>query len=228
MIKRLHRRVVEMWSGRGDFEPSHLHLSTPLRLFCRKGQATSEMLFLAPFFVILIGGAISVVYLGWQNLKVQQAANVAARIQGQERVGGGKDFQSIMEVNGQLSSGDNVYANAGEGSNGDEPPGDSVYGHVYQMVKKKFYSPSEEKSVFVPKPTIGQNVDEVQVYRFVKLPKIPFMNRNSDNQTVRLEGKAWGGEDTYMYGLPRWGKTGNNNGGLEWQRLIKNSATNQD
>jgi len=185
------------------------------------------MMFLVPLFAILIGGAMSVVYIGWQNLKVQQAANVAARIQGQDRVGGGKNFDSIMEVNGQNVEGDNVFDNAGEPTS-QKPDKTSVYGRLYAVVKERFFSQSESRQVFVPKPVIGQNVDEVQVYRIVNLPKIPFMTRDSDNQRIRLQGRAWGGEDTYMYGLPRWGKTANNNGELEWHRLIRGSSNNQD
>ena len=33
------------------------------------------------------------------------------------------------------------------------------------------------------------------------------------------KGTAYGGEDTFMYGLPRWGRTGSNSG-AEWKNLV--------
>ncbi len=202
-------------------------------LFTHSGQAALEMVFLVPLFVILIGGAMSAVYVGWQSLKVQEAANMGARIQGQERVGGGKDFDSIQAVNGQDEAGERVYDNMGD-PRSQAPQKPSVYRRVYFSVKS-FFSKMEQEAVFIPKPIVGQNVDEVQVHRFLKLPDIPFLNRRGVDR-VKLSGRAWGGEDTYMYGLPRWGKTGSSSdlggnsgsGEYEWQRLLQGTKTSSD
>src|ERR1051326_2875203 len=50
---------------------------------CRNdGQAITEMVIVIPLLIMLLSGAMAWVYTCWQGVKVQQAANIAARIQG--------------------------------------------------------------------------------------------------------------------------------------------------
>src|SRR5688572_3895751 len=82
--------------------PIPRHPDTPRQR--RAGQATTEMLFILPLLLILAACAAYITYICWQGLKVQQAANLAARINGQERVGGAKDFNQIYLDNGLSNS----------------------------------------------------------------------------------------------------------------------------
>src|SRR5262245_39084837 len=83
------------------------------------GQGTTEIALMLPLFVILLGGVLFVGYMCWQGLKVQQAANLAARIQGQERVAGGYappnnpnvGVQFIRQDNGIDGGGDKIPDN---------------------------------------------------------------------------------------------------------------------
>jgi hypothetical protein len=192
----------------------------------RNGQAMSEMLFIAPLLLAIIGGSLFVVYGAWQGIRVQQAANLGARIQGEERIAGGSSAPKIEEENGNgLGAGDPDPDNSANlpgvkfTQTPSRVPNTSVYGKFYNLIKDEFF-PTFKSQVYVPPPQIGQNIDEVKVVRIINLPKIPFFNWGKGEEQLRLEGTAWGGEDTYAYGLPRWGRVGNN-GDAEWrQRLI--------
>ena len=63
---------------------------------CRSGQATVEMAIRSPLLLALIGGGILVVFSCWQGIKVQQGANLAARIQGEERVSASRTPQERL------------------------------------------------------------------------------------------------------------------------------------
>jgi hypothetical protein len=166
-------------------------------------------------------------YTAWQGLRVQQAANLAARIQGQERVSGGTSVQAIDQQNGdEVGTGDTLNTNSGNSSAQSQPGGNinrpdpsSVYGKYYFLVKSQFF-PKTQDQVFIPKPIIGQNVDRVSVTRVIHIPTIPFLSQNGLPKTMVLQGAAWGGEDTSMYGLPRWL--------VEWMRLMTDSANSSD
>lgn len=75
----------------------------------RSGQAMTEMVILIPLLVMLAAGAISVSYMCWQGVKVQEAANLAARIAGQETVGTARDRAQVGRDNG-LDTSLGVYA----------------------------------------------------------------------------------------------------------------------
>lgn len=179
------------------------------------GQATVEMALVLPVLVLFIGGAVGLVYLGQQSLKVQEAANVAARIQGQERVAGGRDLTSIERDNfGGMGEGDDETDDPNVTTSRDGDP--SVFGRWYTLVRRMFGRRTE--GLVIRKPEIGQNVDKVRIVRMIELPKVPFMD--GQRRKIKLVGEAYGGEDTHMYGLPRWGKTGSSND-PEWQNIIK-------
>ena len=184
---------------------------TPLRRNCA-GQATSEMVILLPLFVVLIGGVISIGYMCWQGIKVQQAANMAARIQGQERVGGGATGTDINIENGITGEGDELpevdengrfrgdVRNLHLAQDGSIP---GVYGNFRRVVRGMFNG-GEKERLYIPPPKTGANSDAVKVVRVLNPPKIFWLKL----KPVVLEATAYGGEDTRMYGLPRWGKTG--------------------
>src|SRR5262245_41063657 len=75
---------------------------------CRSGQGMTEIVIMMPLFVILACGVLSIGYMCWQGLKVQEAANLAARIQGQERVSGGASTDTILQDNGLDAAGDRL------------------------------------------------------------------------------------------------------------------------
>lgn len=170
-----------------------------------------------PLFMILAAGALFVGYICWQGLKVQQAANLAARIQGQERVGGGRSQQSIAQDNGLDSGGDTVPDDSSMSGLAQDPnaldrfksaPNGGVYGKFYQAVHEMF-GPGEQQKLFVPPPEKeGINSDRIRVIRVLNPPKI----FDYQMKPIKLEATAYGGEDTHMYGLPRWGKTANSQG----------------
>src|SRR5262249_44332746 len=65
-----------------------------------KGQSSVEMVFILPLLIMLAGGMLFVINAGWQDLKVQQAANLLARVEGQEKVMGGASVSAIANENG--------------------------------------------------------------------------------------------------------------------------------
>ena len=195
----------------------------------RRGQAVTEMVFVIPLLMMVISGGLFMAYGAWQGLRTQQAANLAARIQGQERVAGGTDQGSIEKENGMDGDPDPTAA----GNDTDEkftgtpnqPGGDSVYSRLYTMVKQNFF-PHNQGEVFIPKPVIGQNVDRVKIVRVLDVPKLPFLSGETMPKQIKIEATAWGGEDTYMYGLPRWGKSTTSNS--EWRRMVGDNSGNHD
>jgi len=223
-------------------------------LFTQSGQGITEMVFLIPLFVILGVGAVSVSYMCWQGIKVQEAANVAARVAGQETVGGAKDFATMMQDNGLVTglgvnaAGDpdpstecdqadavsrqtcltNLANGNGAGSSiGTKLAGDGggVKG-VYWDFRKLIYSlftPGEQKRLYVPTPTTRGGVSEVKVTRIMQAPKI----FGWQAPPVSVSAKAYGGEDPYMYSLPRFGHT-NSGGDPFWQQVFKGTGANRN
>jgi hypothetical protein len=148
----------------------------------------------------------------YQGLKTQQAANLAARIQGQERVMGGATARSILDDNGGADgSGDWVPASnpdpeaespALHARAGAAPSLRSVYGRYYKAAKDLF---GARDKVFVPPPISGVNTDQVRVVRVMNPPKMFGLQL----KPMVVEATAYGGEDSRMYGLPRWGTSSN-------------------
>ncbi len=224
----------------------------PLR--SNKGQGTTEMVFLIPLFVTLAAGAIFIVYMCWQGIKVQEAANFAARVAGQESVGGARDYATLLSDNGVLTAvgstaaGDadpstcqqadttkmqacldsmlatNGGSGAGAGNLGTKTPASGGGTGVYWSFRKAVYnmfSAGEQKNLFVPAPATRGGITEVKVNRVMRAPTI----FNWHPPIVSIEGKAYGGEDTYMYALRRFGHTGGittNNTDLPfWQQILQ-------
>lgn len=189
-----------------------------------RGQASTEMLFILPLFVMLSAGTVFIVYMCWQGVKVQSAANLAARVEGQDRVAGGPSVPLIQAVNG-------LYQGLG-GTFGDQdpttmvpalpgglqslsaalspqprisaqqhpPPGRTVYAKFYAYAHSLFGA-GERQNLFVPAPVLGVNTDMVKVVRVMTPPKVLTMTLPQ----VVVAGKAYGGEDPHMFALPRWG-----------------------
>jgi hypothetical protein len=180
----------------------------------RKGQASTEIVLMLPLFLLLAAGALSIGYICWQGLKVQQAANIAARIQGQQRVSGGVSTTKIDEENG-VGSGqedrditDEQVAQLGQNPTGvnafrmgGNPRG--VYGDFRAIVQSMFNA-DERTKLLVPAPKRGMNSDKVKVIRVLNPPKLLGLQM----KPIKLEAEAYGGEDPRMFGLPRWGGTG--------------------
>jgi hypothetical protein len=140
------------------------------------GQSIAEFVILLPLFVIMAAALGSVAYICFQGIKVQQAANYAARIQGQERVLGG-------------SSGGSINADS-----------QGVFNR-YTRAAKSFFVGGEESKLTISEPSIGLNSDRITVTRTLSPPHILGMQL----PPVVLEASAYGGEDTRMHSLPRWG-----------------------
>ncbi len=203
--------------------------SLPMRLAC--GQAAMEMVFILPILLTLIGGGMFIVYACWQGIHVQQAANLAARIQGQERLGGGKSLGEIDRQNG-VSSFDaadtSQWNKAFAPPSQNEPPARSVYGKYYHLAKNLISSGFQGDHVYISPPLIGQNVDKVRVIHTLHLPKIPFFKWPAGQEQITMEAVAYGGEDTNMYGLPRWGESDQSNGQPEWKNMVRDSKNNPE
>ncbi len=172
------------------------------------GQATTEILLLLPVFIIMAGISLSVGYICWQGIKVQQAANLAARIQGQQRVSGGT---SVNQINDENGINDNADPFPGEnedltqlGAN-KAPSSDSVYGQ-YRAAVREMFLPKEQERLYVKKAVQGVNSDQIKVVRVLVPPRLFGLQL----RPIRLEATAYGGEDSRMFGLPRWGKVGSN------------------
>lgn len=191
----------------------------------RKGQTITELMFVIPILTMLAGGAMALVYVSWQGIKTQQAANYAARIQGQERVAGGSNISQINDLNGLNGDKDiDPSLNFNEDNpnftvaNSRAPQQTNrVYGKYRQAVRS-FFSPTERDRVYSPPPKIGANTDQVKVVRVMVPPKLFGMQL----KPIVIESKAYGGEDPHIYALPRWGCTGNNcsPNDLYWQKNL--------
>lgn len=215
---------------------------SPVLSFGRAGQASTEMVVILPLLLLLAGAMLFVAYGTWQGMKVQQAANLVARVQSQERLGGGTSVSAINDSNGfgggqpadpdpdtPASSDDSGLGGTSMRPLSAGAERRSLYGKVRGMVHDMFPQSSQE-DLFVPAPKIGLNVDKVKVVRVIKLPKIPFFNWGDSQKSINLVGTAYGGEDPYMYGLPRWGQAGSGtslnsgNGDPEWKKMINEAA----
>ncbi len=176
----------------------------------------TEMVFVIPLLVMWGAGVMSVVYMCMQGIKVQQAANLAARIQGQERVAGGVDQSTISMDNGVPGSnyGDRdlksmnddekrQYQQSGQAGRRFDK---GVYGKIQKAVRSIFEG--DESGISIPPPKYGSVgfSDKVTVQRVIVPPSI--FGMTLDPQVV--EGTAYGGEDPHMYGLVRWGSTSAN------------------
>jgi len=195
-----------------------------------------ELTFLLPLVIMLLGGMFFLVYAGWQDLKVQQAANLAARVEGQEKVNGGRTIYDINKENGFGPGMGRVVVNPDvkdatmEISNDNSVgplSGQSLYDRLRVMVKG-LYAPGERSSVQIESPLSGQSVDQVNVYRILKMPHIPFFKDKANPlpESIMLKGTAYGGEDPFMYALPRWGTTNEHGNTPEWYILLKDARTN--
>jgi hypothetical protein len=202
-----------------------------------RGQAASELVIILPLLLLLAFGAIALTYMCWQGVKTQEAANLAARIQGQERVAGGVSLADIDLVNGMGMGGDqDPTALRGqdfltpERARGERPRGGamsvrSVYGKLRQAARDMF-SPGERDHLFVPPPVRRSITDQVKVVRVMTPPEI----FDFQIKPVVVEATAYGGECTNMYGLPCWGHTGGslNSGELYWQKLLRENPGNDN
>jgi len=173
----------------------------------------TEMVFLIPLLFILGAGVLAVAYACLQGIKVQQAANLVARIQGQERVAGGFNLQTINQDNG-------VAANSGDkdptlltldptNQNWRTlPKSQPSQGTVYAKIKKEvhdMFDASDAPDIFVPQPKYGLvgYSDQVKVVRIWQPPEI----FGYQIPPIMLSATGYGGEDSHMYGLVRWGST---------------------
>lgn len=226
------------------------------RLLSRAGQGTTEMIFIIPLFVMLAAGAISIIYMCWQGIKVQAAANVAARVAGQETVNLAVNFAQIVQDNGgttavgvnavgdpdplgqcnqsdpaaqQKCIADNFVGQNGSGNNtrfGTKADASGAGPGVYWRFRELAYNmftPGEQKRLYVPLPTTRNGETEVKVTRVMQAPEIFGWKM----PPVVVEGKAYGGEDPYMYSLPRGGhtnSTGANSDKPFWQQIFLNNS----
>jgi hypothetical protein len=185
------------------------------------GQAVVEMVFIIPLFLLLAAGCGAVVYMCFQGLKVQQAANVAARIHGQERVAGGPSTSAIRQDNGldgarpgdvdpslvldeeftKDKSADELRQLTFAKKNPQFAT--SVYGRVKKTVRS-FFGSDEQQDLYIPAPNAGivGYSDNVKVVRVIKFPAIFGL----DIKPIVITADAYGGEDTRMWGLVRWGR----------------------
>jgi hypothetical protein len=179
---------------------------------CERGQAMTELVIILPLLLMLCAGVASVVYMCWQGIKVQQAANLAARVEGQERVAGGVSVQAIQDINGTNGKTDDNMTEAqiqqelknGGNLSSHQRQSQSVYGKFRQYILDRF-GPGEQAKLLVPAPVPGQVgiSDKVQVIRAMAPPSMFGLHIDP----VIVTGTAYGGEDPNMYALPRWGTT---------------------
>lgn len=193
-----------------------------------RGQGMVEMMIYVPLMVMLVAGAVSVSYVCWQGLKTQQAANVAARMQGQERIGGGRSSDEISQANRGYGAadpdpsrgwrngegeGETLYRPVAQRAEGEQQRA-SVYGR-YRSTVRSMFSEKERPNVYVPAPVMGSNTDQVKVVRVIEFPAI----FGFQPDPIVLESTAYGGEDPHTHALPRWGKT--ETGEVFWKKDLR-------
>lgn len=195
----------------------------------RKGQSMVELALILPVVIALGLAASGVAYVCWQGIKTQEAANAAARVQGQERVGGGRNLDEIQMQNRGFGASDfdpsKLASNAVGGASGSnssiQPSMDgqdsaSVYGRYRKMVRSQF-SEKERPSVYVPPPVIGGNTDQIKVVRVINLPTL----FGHEFKPIIIESTAYGGEDPRTHALPRWGAATGNSSEPFWKKDLK-------
>lgn len=206
---------------------------------CR-GQATTELTIILPIFLGLAGVCVAVVYMCWQGIKVEQAAMFAARVQGQERVAGGKSGDDINDININGVAGkagpdtvpdiDNSVPVITSAGNTLDPQVQPAYRHVQPAHSKILYGQEKDASLSVFQKIVAKTRalfgPEAQDHLY--FPKISFGNVVDEVRIVRIfeppsifgfrfkpiktEAVAYGGEDCYQYSLPRWGHVGRGSG----------------
>jgi hypothetical protein len=222
MMKMSRRFYLRFAEGTGRRPPS--------------GQAMTEMVFLLPLLVILAAGCLIVAYMCWQGIQVQAAAGYAARIYGQERVGGALTQADIMQENGLLQANGQVGDDdpTAPGQNLQQRRSDSyrraqprsgVFASLYGSVRG-FFTPRENQSLYIPGPEHGPGgvTDSVKVVRVFEFSSI--FGWKPDK--VAITGKGYGGEDSLMYGVPRWGRDSPSATGPLWKRSKQLKRTADD
>jgi len=202
-----------------------------------KGQTVTEMVFVLPLLIMLAGGMLFVVYAGWQDLKLQQAANLVARVEGQEKVIGGVSDSEIDRENGFLSRSDQQFANPNIGKEdfgiSEETQANSggafaLFDRMKNLVAG-FLGIKGRSNVTLLPPRISQNVDQITITKILPMFKIPFMKGNAGlPDQIILQSTAYGGEDPHMYALPRWGIDSTSKGVPEWRNFLKSAVQNND
>jgi hypothetical protein len=197
-----------------------------------KGQTAVEMVFVLPLLVILAGGMLFMVYAGWQDLKIQQAANLLARVEGQEKVSGGTSIRDINIENGfgpgtGFQDGDDSVSGRNFGVSDDThvtSGGAFALSDRMKNLLRGFFPGGLGKGGGMAQPRAGQNVDQITITRVIPTFRIPFTKRNAGMpKEITLKGTAYGGEDPYMYALPRWGTTPTSGRVPEWRRLLRSA-----
>jgi hypothetical protein len=186
-----------------------------------------ELTVVIPLLVLLATIIAGVLYVEWQGVKTQEAANLAARLEGQEHISGGKTPQQIALLNGNFEGLSremptlnneldrmtdqewNHISNSGGGNNGIL----NIQQKMLDMVRKFIGRESA-----VQTPVIGTATDSVTVDRAVGVPAA------LGGGDIVIHSTAYSGaEDTYMYGLPRWGPTDGSQdlSSSYWIKIIK-------
>src|SRR5258706_6523351 len=138
-----------------------------------KGQTTIEMVFVLPILFMLMGGMLFMVYTGWQDLKIQQAANLIARVEGQEKVSGGVSIDAINKENGFAPGADQLSADSTVGRTkfeiNDQTQASSGGSYVLLDRMKNlvgsFLGVGKGADIRVFDPRSGQNVDFIKITR---------------------------------------------------------------
>jgi hypothetical protein len=199
-----------------------------------KGQTVTEMVFVLPLLIMLAGGMLFMVYAGWQDLKLQQAANLLARVEGQEKVSGGTSDGAIDAQNG-FSSGSgyqdvNTTVNNSTFDTGNEQVGSGsspvLFVRMLNLLKGLFPG----GGVSLAQPVTGINIDQVTITKVVPMFKIPFLSKGNAGlpKQIVLQGQAYGGEDPSMYALPRWGLASDSGNTPEWRKYLTEAAQNSN
>ena len=172
---------------------------TMRRMMNKKGQAATELAIVLPIFMALACGVVSIVYMSWQSLKTQQAANLAARIEGQGRIAGGADDTALNQGNG-FHIKDGPHSAASDPNDLHPALQGGVFQEYYSAVSQMFNAGEQNNMEIKPPTSIGSYTDEVTIVRHFH-PRLLFGFQVPD---VQVTAKAYGGEDSNMYGLPRW------------------------
>jgi hypothetical protein len=179
-----------------------------------------EFVIMVPLFAAVAAMVMFVTYICWQGVKTQQAANLAARIAGQETVGGAQTFGDIDRMNGVQNGVTN-----NNNPNPLLPNGASVY-NTYSTKVQALLNIHDTALLRAFPPSIGLGSTEVKVIRSISFPAVFFLSAQQitigDDRHVMGSVhyvNAYGGEDTFMFGLPRWGGSGLGQGPY-WQNLM--------
>jgi len=134
---------------------------------------------------------VMVVYGSWQDLRTQMIANYMGRAQGQTRVAGGASLGNSSQAGSIMSENFSIGRSFTQKAGG------------FLNYKDLKFDLGESSDDGV-KVKFNFMFDQVSIKKTPRPPAINLVGFKYKPELRPFEARAYGGEDTLMYALPRW------------------------